>query len=229
MHDRVYLFSIDPAVQFGSKPAIKTENIKNPAGTGTLTVTKQVTGNASDKAREWHFTITLSDDSINGTYGDMDFTDGVAQITLKHGESKTARDLPAGITYTVTEQEAGKDGYQTTSKGETGSITVGGNSQADFVNRKHKEDPPVIEESEEDPDTQPEETLPNPPTETSTLQELMETLPAEEETVSDKDVISALNTDVNTGDSSSVMVYVFSMIGAMLFLGELLTRRRRKK
>ncbi len=41
----------------------------------------------------------------------MTFANGVATFVLKHGASKTAVGLPAGITYTVTEAEADKDGY----------------------------------------------------------------------------------------------------------------------
>ncbi len=103
--------------------------------TGSLTVTKTVTGNG-DTTKAWHFTVTLSDTTLNGTYGDMTFTDGVATFALKHGESKTAEGLPTGITYTVTETEANEDGYTTTSEGTTGEITDGVTAKASFTNTK---------------------------------------------------------------------------------------------
>ena len=122
----------------------KTETPSDP-DTGSLTVIKTVTGDAGDHDKEFHFTVTLSDKSINGTYGEMSFTDGVATFTLKDGESKTATGLPGEIFYTVTEAEADQDGYTTTAAGETGTISAGGTATAAFVNDK-SETPP-------DPDT----------------------------------------------------------------------------
>ena len=90
---------------------------------GSLSVSKTVGGNTGDRDKAFHFTVTLSDKSINGVYGDMTFTDGIAGFTLKHGETVTATGLPAGILYTVTEEEAGQDGYKTESEDATGIIT----------------------------------------------------------------------------------------------------------
>lgn len=108
---------------------------------GHLTVTKTVTGNAGDTNKEWRFHVELSDKSINGWYGSMFFTNGVTEFTLKHGQSATALNLPEGITYTVTEQEANLDGYTTSSTGETGTIPDGGTAEAEFVNHKDKNPP----------------------------------------------------------------------------------------
>ena len=44
------------------------------------------------------------DISIDGTYGAMTFKDGVATFMTRHGESKTATDLPNGVMYTVQKQ-----------------------------------------------------------------------------------------------------------------------------
>ena len=46
---------------------------------GNLTVSKTVGGDAGDKDKAFHFTVTLSDKTVNGTYGDMEFVDGVAR------------------------------------------------------------------------------------------------------------------------------------------------------
>ena len=108
--------------------------------TGKLTVSKTVDGSAGDKTKDWNFTVTLSDTSVNGTYGDMTFTAGVASFTLKHGESKTASNLPINITYAVVEQEANQDGYTTTSTGVNGTITEN-ETTAFFVNAKDDERP----------------------------------------------------------------------------------------
>ena len=103
---------------------------------GGLTVTKTVAGNAGDKDRKWNFTVTLSDTSISGTYDGMSFKDGVATFTLKHGEQKTARGLPAGIDYFVSEAEASQDGYTTRATGASGQIPAEGTATAAFTNMK---------------------------------------------------------------------------------------------
>ena len=103
---------------------------------GNLSVTKTVTGTGGDKSRNFNFTITLSDKTVNGSYGDMNFVNGVANFTLKHGETKTAKNLLAGITYTVTEKEANTDGYTTTYANDTGKITDSITSAAVFTNYK---------------------------------------------------------------------------------------------
>lgn len=103
---------------------------------GSLTVSKIVEGNAGETDKDFTFTVTLSDTSISGTIGDMMFTDGEATFTLKHGESKTATGLQAGITYTVTEDDYSDDGYVTTKTGDKGTITKDGTSTAVFTNTK---------------------------------------------------------------------------------------------
>ena len=109
------------------------------ACTGTLTVSKTVAGNAGDTGREFHFTVTLSDSSVNGRMGNMDFTDGVASFTLKHGETAVAALHPSEreVSYEVTEEEADRYGYTTTSTGATGSILPGRDAAAEFVNTKN--------------------------------------------------------------------------------------------
>ena len=102
---------------------------------GSLTVTKTVGGDAGDQTKDFNFTVTLSDTSINGTISEMEFTNGVANFTLKHNERKTTG-LPAGITYNVAETEANQDGYTTTSVGESGTIMAEGTTAA-FTNTKN--------------------------------------------------------------------------------------------
>ena len=103
---------------------------------GNLAVTKVVSGTAGDTSKAFNFTVTLGDNSINGTFGDMTFTDGVATFALKHGECKTASALPAGITYTVTEAEANQDGYTTVATKASGSIVKDDTVTAVFTNTK---------------------------------------------------------------------------------------------
>ena len=105
---------------------------------GDLTVTKTVAGNAGDTGREWNFTVTLGDKGISGPYGGMSFKDGVATFTLKHNQTMTATGLPAGISYTVTEAEANKDGYVTTPGGTIrGNIEANATATAVFTNTRN--------------------------------------------------------------------------------------------
>ena len=104
---------------------------------GNLSVAKTVAGNNGDTSKAFNFTVTLGDTGMNGTFGEMTFVDGVATFVLKHGESKTAVGLPAGITYTVTEAEADKDGYTTTSVNASGSIIKDDTAEAAFTNTRN--------------------------------------------------------------------------------------------
>lgn len=115
---------------------------------GDLSISNFVIGNRGDKDKAFHFTITLDDTTINGEYVDMIFTDGVAEINLKHGESATAIGLPTNIKYTVTETEANADGYVTSALNDTGTIPK--NSKVDVTFTNHKE--LSLEEPNDKPD-----------------------------------------------------------------------------
>lgn len=108
-----------------------------------LRVLKTVSGTDGETGRAFHFTVTLADDSVNGTYGDMEFVNGVAQFALRDGEARTATGLPAGIGYTVTEEEANQDGYTTTVTGNTGTLEAGVTAQATFDNARDKKAEPT--------------------------------------------------------------------------------------
>ena len=122
---------------------------------GNLTVSKTVTGSDGESGREWHFTVTLTgaQESITGKYGDMEFVDGVASFTLRHGESKTATNLPAYLDYLVVEQEANRNGYSTSVTGTVGKIPAGATAVAAFTN--HRDLPGEEHETDDDDDTPP--------------------------------------------------------------------------
>lgn len=122
--------------------------------TGNLTVSKTVAGNGADQNKEFTFTVMLSS-KINGTYGGITFTNGVATFTLKGGESKKATGLPEGITYEVTETDYSADGYVTTKTGDTGKIVANGTATADFTNTKTTTPPPPDNPPDNPPDTPP--------------------------------------------------------------------------
>lgn len=106
---------------------------------GDLRVEKEVTGSDGQRNRDFTFTVTLDDATIQGAYGGMTFEDGVATFTLRHGQSATAEDLPAGIGYTVVEREANTNRYRTTYTGETGTIPAGDTAVAHVENRRNRQ------------------------------------------------------------------------------------------
>ncbi|MDD5844106.1 MAG: DUF5979 domain-containing protein [Olsenella sp.] len=105
----------------------------SPANEGSLTVSKSVVGE-TDSATEFTFTVTLDNTNINGKYGDMAFTNGVATVTLKNGESATAEHLPAGTTYEVAETPNAD--YASTATGTSGTITKDATATAAFTNAR---------------------------------------------------------------------------------------------
>ena len=87
-----------------------------------LTVEKSLNGGDANVADEFTIVVTLDDTSINATYGDMEFVNGVATITLKGGERKTAVGLPFGIGYTITEPDS--KGYEVSYSGCSGILNA---------------------------------------------------------------------------------------------------------
>ena len=107
-----------------TKDATPAAEFKNTRETGDLTLSKELISDAAaDKDQVFTFTVTLSDETISGTYGDMVFENGVATVTLKGGEGAKAEGLPTEITYTITEAEA--TGFELT------GITVGADDQTE--------------------------------------------------------------------------------------------------
>lgn len=102
---------------------------------GGLTVSLMVVGNMGDRDREFTFQVTLSDENVNGIYGDMEFINGIATFTLAHGQSVTASGLMGGITYEVIELD--NDDHAVNSTGETGTITSGETAEVTFTNTRN--------------------------------------------------------------------------------------------
>lgn len=184
------------------------------AGKGNLTVSKTVTGNQGDTNKAFNFTVTLSDTSIKGTYGDMTFTDGIATFTLKHGESKTAIDLPPGVRYEVTETEANRDGYTTTASGEKGNIAEGVTQKAIFTNTKNiRPTDPVTPITPDDPTAPTNPTNPdNSDNPTNPDNPEIPTEPTEPGTHTDPDTPSVVTDEaVKTGDEANAVLWLMLM------------------
>lgn len=126
---RAYTYTVQEEPVDGYGTRVDGWNVIN--GKGNLTVKKQVY--SGDRQRDFSFTVTLDDKSINGICGDMTFQDGVAAFTLKDGESKTAKGLPSGVGYTVA--EARVDGYGTRVEGHNpGMVPFGDTAEVLIIN-----------------------------------------------------------------------------------------------
>lgn len=124
--------------------------------TGSLTISKTVSGNAASTTKEFTFKVMLLQNAnmLNGevTYGSVTFKNGEATIKLKHNESVTITGIPAGLNYAVTESD--NNGYTVTVNGEnttlaTGTIAAGETSTAAFKNTKnyvYPPNPPIMDE-----------------------------------------------------------------------------------
>ena len=109
---------------------VKTANFENTYSAGSLSVTKNVTGNLGDREKYFAITVTLTGEA-GKTYADSypvtggsKLVDGAADAAaatisvgtpatfyLKHGETLTIANLPYGVTYTVTEADYTSEGY----------------------------------------------------------------------------------------------------------------------
>jgi pilin isopeptide linkage protein len=157
---------------------------------GSLTVSKEVYGNKADSQQYFTYTMTLTtpdyskktdgassaltvnygtllqkagykSSGINGTYDGVTFVNGAATFKLKHGESKTFTQLPAGTTYKITESDCDgytvsvkvNDGTEVYEKSAEGTIDAGEAEKVAYRNGRSSEDKKV---------TPPEETTPEP-------------------------------------------------------------------
>jgi uncharacterized repeat protein (TIGR01451 family)/LPXTG-motif cell wall-anchored protein len=127
--------------------------------TGTLMISKKVTGNAGDKSKKFTFTVTFSDKVQSfeyfGSLGNGTIKSG-DKIQLAHGESITIVEIPDGVTYKIVEDDYTSDGYKHGPLSVKGTIEEDVMATAAFINDKHDED---IEEEgvlgdtdEKDPD-----------------------------------------------------------------------------
>ncbi len=103
--------------------------------TGDLLVSKTTGGNAADYNKGFNFTVTALD-SVgnpipNRQYGDMVFTNGIAEFALSHGQSAKAQGLPEGTAFTVREDP---DGYEADRESEDGTIVAGQTQNVAFTN-----------------------------------------------------------------------------------------------
>lgn len=131
-----------------TKEAVFTNTKRRSSGggditptTGSLTISKTVTGEGADRNKKFAFTVTLI--GASGSYAYSGASSGTLRsgdkILLAHGESITITGLPQGADFTVTEADYTKDGYVVTSTGDSGAVAAKGNHTAAFTNTKQPE------------------------------------------------------------------------------------------
>ena len=106
-------------------------NYTNTYTTGNLTVTKTVVGEHAPEDDAFTFNVTITP-AISGTFDGVIFTNGVATLTLKGGQSKNITGLPVDAAYTVV--ETADDDYVTTWTGDRGKIVANATQTAAFTN-----------------------------------------------------------------------------------------------
>lgn len=126
---------------------VKSDTITNTYSANTLKVSKKVEGNLGDKSKYFKFKVTLIGEE-GKTYGDSYTVKGGSNaanpktikigvettFVLKDGDTISIENLPAGVSYTVVEEEA--TGYTPESTGDTGIISAKNESTAAFTNTK---------------------------------------------------------------------------------------------
>lgn len=103
--------------------------------TGSLTISKIVTGTAGEKDKLFTFTVTIG---ASGSYSYTGSKTGTitsgGTLQLKHGESITISGIPEGTSYAVVESD--NSGYEVTKTGDTGTIAADTTAKAAFMNKK---------------------------------------------------------------------------------------------
>ena len=84
---------------------IFTATITNRLPTGSLIITKHVSGGSTEQ--KFRFTVNLTDAGnrpVSGVYGGVSFKNGTGVFSLSDGESKMITNIPAGYRFSVDEE-----------------------------------------------------------------------------------------------------------------------------
>lgn len=223
--------------------AITFINEKLPT-TGSLVISKQVTGdlNPEDADTVFHFVLTLDDNTLTTAdaeeYG-VAFESGWASFTLKGGESITISGLPAGVGYTISETRQNGWTLQSVSGETTGVIPQNGTVEITFVNQKNDGSIPVVPV---DPVEPVEPVEPDMPAETETPAEpvtpevpetpVQDEAPVPSQTPEAPEAPAKADASVSTlpqtGTTDWLAGVLMSFGSALLACGWFLTRRQRR-
>lgn len=226
--------------------AITFINEKLPT-TGSLVISKQVTGdlNPEDADTVFHFVLMLDDNTLTTAdaeeYG-VAFESGWASFTLKGGESITIGGLPAGVGYTIAETRQNGWTLQSVSGETTGVIPQNGTVEITFVNQKNDGSIPVAPVDPVDPVDPVEPVEPDMPAETETPAEpvtpevpetpVQDEAPVPSQTPEAPEAPAKADASVSTlpqtGTNDWLAGVLMSFGSALLACGWFLTRRQRR-
>lgn len=129
---------------------ITNVNFENKKGrsssekTGSINLSKLVTGDGGDKDKKFNFTVTFSKANENFVYSGPGIPTGFIKsggtISLSHGQSVTIVGIPEGTEYAITEEDYSSEGYKTTSVNRSGTISGDTIVSVKFTNDKESED-----------------------------------------------------------------------------------------
>lgn len=123
---RIHAGAVDPiantaTIQVGdNNPVISTNAVEDALAYGNLSLRKHVAAGNAEGDENKYFTLVLGsvtegEEKLNGTFPvagsslvqEITFTNGLAQLQIKHGQTIEVQQLPAGITVSVYEVESG--------------------------------------------------------------------------------------------------------------------------
>lgn len=135
----IYRISYNPGASGTLRSGENTVNVSIERRTGELSVAMTVTGDGADQTKAFTYTVKLKDGQtdLSGAFGGLEFKEEEGYtFQLKHGDSMRLTGLPAGVTYTVTQQEEAD--YTTTPADLTaeGTIRAGQLIQESFENAR---------------------------------------------------------------------------------------------
>ena len=136
--------------EYGVDP--KTDKFENTYESGTLAVSKTVTGNMGDQSKYFDVTVTFtaaSGEAINST---ITYTGGqyaqpvtvannTATIKVKHGDTVTFANVPEGVTWRVEEADYTGEGVgydAPTYSTQTDTMAAGGEATCTITNNKEQ-------------------------------------------------------------------------------------------
>ena len=99
----------------GTDGPVYTITVTNQRELYSVNVQKKVTGNMGDVNKDFTFTASYT---LNGT------TTNLPDFTLKHNQTTTLPNIPAGATITITETSPASDGYDTSNDHGEGLIAT---------------------------------------------------------------------------------------------------------
>lgn len=138
----------------GQKLSGNSAKITNTYNSGSLKVTKNVEGNLADHTKEFEITVTFSGSNVNSNISYLVGTETKtitpemwengtvsATVALKADATVTFTNIPAGVTYVVSEKDYTADGYElkgiTYSDVENKAIAGGDEDSVTVLNSKN--------------------------------------------------------------------------------------------